>query len=273
MSALAKFNWFSQAPFGCVLYRVLLNPNESSQFLAANAVYKVITGQSEQDLSASNLYDLTLKPLYFSKNTGLHYQVTSFAPEPGLQLVILQQMPDFLISNGRPAGQGASKITTALLALTQQYNTLALPELSAFMPHILAQLGQAVAADRVYIFDYDFKRQTCSNTFEWCAEGIIPELQNLQQVPLSLLPQWLNTHLKGQEMYLPDVPAMPEDDALKQVLQPQGIKSLLTLPIRTEQQLLGFVGFDSVRQHHYYTEQERLLLSVFAQVLQRFYQH
>lgn len=272
MTVLAKFNWLSQAPFGCALYRVLPAPEELSQFIAANAVFKVICGLSEQDLLQSQIDDFNLKPLYFSENTGLYYQVTSFAPEPQLQLVLLQQMPDFVVNKPRAAGQGAEKITAVLLALTQQYNTLAVPELTVFMPNILAELGQAVAADRVYIFDYDFKRQTCSNTFEWCAEGIIPELQNLQQVPLSLLPQWLSTHLKGQEMYLPDVPAMPDDDALKQVLQPQGIKSLLTLPIRTEQQLLGFVGFDSVRQHHYYTEQERLLLNVFAQILQRFYQ-
>lgn len=271
MSSLSKFSWLSQAPFGCALFRIDFTPDEKSEFLTANAVFKVITGQIEQQLIHSDINEYILKPLYFSVNTGLYYQVTSYAPEPGLQLVLLQQMPDFIAARHEDKRAGAEKISAALLALTQQFNTLAGPELSTFLPNILAELGQAVAADRVYIFDYDLRLQTCSNTFEWCAAGILPEIENLQQVPLALLPQWLGTHAKGQEMYLPDVPAMPAEDALKQILQPQGIKSLLTLPIRREEKLLGFVGFDSVRQHHYYTEQERLLLSVFAQILQRLY--
>ena len=68
-------------------------------------------------------------------------------------------------------------------------------------------------------------------------------------------------------MYIPDVPSLPDGDALKQLLQPQGIKSLLTLPMLADKALLGFVGFDSVKQHHYYSEQERLLLGVFSRML------
>lgn len=40
--------------------------------------------------------------------------------------------------------------------------------------HMLAELGNIIHADRLYILETDGK--TASNTFEWCREGITPEI-------------------------------------------------------------------------------------------------
>ena len=48
---------------------------------------------------------------------------------------------------------------------------------------------------------------------------------------------------------------------------PQGIKSLITLPLMVGKDCIGFVGFDSVRQHRSYSEIEDSLLTIFANML------
>ena len=63
-----------------------------------------------------------------------------------------------------------------------------------------------------------------------------------------------------------DVQALPPGP-LRDVLEPQGIQSLIALPMNANEQLLGFVGFDSVFTTHIYTPEEVALLKLFAEIL------
>lgn len=130
----------------------------------------------------------------------------------------------------------------------------------------LKKLGQFVTADRAYIFEYNFKNQTCSNTFEWCNDGTEPQLENLQNISLDLMKEWVNSNRRGEIMSIPKVEEMP-DSEIKQILSQQEIKSLLVLPILGKSECLGFVGFDSVKSHYSYSNKEKDLLFFFAQMI------
>jgi PAS domain S-box-containing protein len=130
----------------------------------------------------------------------------------------------------------------------------------------LKKMAQFVNADRAYTFDYDWENDICDNIYEWCAEGIRPEIDNLQGVPLSMMQDWVEAHRKGEPMYVPDVFRLPRG-AVREILEPQGIKSVLSVPMMNEGACIGFVGFDSVRKHHHYTDVEKQLLQLFAQLL------
>ena len=56
-------------------------------------------------------------------------------------------------------------------------------QLDDITPSILKSVGKYTAADRVYIFEWSSeKKESFKNTFEWCASGIEPQIQNLQEV-------------------------------------------------------------------------------------------
>ncbi len=130
----------------------------------------------------------------------------------------------------------------------------------------LSKMGGFVNADRAYTFDYDWEKNVCDNTYEWCAQGISPEIGNLQGLPLNMVKNWVNTHSEGKTMYIPNVFDLPKEGA-REILEPQGIKSLIAVPMMNEGNCIGFVGFDSVREHHIYSEEEQQLLKIFAQSL------
>ena len=130
----------------------------------------------------------------------------------------------------------------------------------------LKKLGQFVTADRAYIFEYNFKNQTCSNTFEWCNDGTEPQIEKLQNISLDLMKEWVDSNRRGEIMSIPKVEEMP-DSELKQILSQQEIKSLLVLPILGKSECLGFVGFDSVKSHYNYSNKEKDLLFFFAQMI------
>jgi PAS domain S-box-containing protein len=156
-----------------------------------------------------------------------------------------------------------------LIKISSTYINIDLDKVEIAIQDSLEDMGRFVGADRAYIFEYDFKQLTVSNTFEWCTEGITAEMANLQEVPIEYIPQWVEQHRKGEPFYIPDISQLPEDgpDGLRAILEPQGIQSLIAIPMRSTRELIGFVGFDSVRSKHEYTDKERKLLFLFAQLL------
>ncbi len=156
-----------------------------------------------------------------------------------------------------------------LIGILSTYINIKLPDVEQVINHSLQELGEFVEADRSYIFDYDFKKQTSSNLYEWCADGIEPEIENLQNLPLEIFPQWVEKHRLGELFYVPDVEALDDEaeGGLKNILAPQGIKSLIAFPMIDQDELIGYVGFDSVKKRQEYTDREQKLLFVFSQML------
>ncbi len=161
------------------------------------------------------------------------------------------------------------ELQNILIDISAAYINIDLDRVAPVIQNSLQELGEFVNADRAYIFDYDFINDTTSNIYEWCGEGISPEIDNLQDVPLSYLPDWLEIHKKGDPFYVDDVNDLPDNgpESLRQLLERQSIKSLITLPMLRNGKLIGFVGFDSVRTTHQYDEKEKKLLFLFAQML------
>lgn len=127
----------------------------------------------------------------------------------------------------------------------------------------LAQTGRLVGSDRVYVFRH--RRPGCmDNTHEWVAPGIEPMIDHLQDVPLDLLDEWRPDFDAGRPVTIPDVAALPPDSALRDVLGMQGIRSLLAVPMMREGRIVGFVGYDAVRDHRQFLPMETQLLQAVA---------
>ncbi len=153
-----------------------------------------------------------------------------------------------------------------LFQLSASFINLSLDQLDAAIDAALASMGQFVDADRAYVFWHDLEAGTTSNTHEWCGPGISPQIDSLQSVPLESVPEWTEPHSQGQVINVPDVAALPES-SLRDLLVSQDILSLISLPMIGKKGYQGFVGFDSVRQPHFYSDEEVRLLGLFANLL------
>ena len=154
-----------------------------------------------------------------------------------------------------------------LVETANVYIHLPFEQLDGAIARSLKELGEYAGADRFYIFRYDLEAQTTSNTHEWCAEGIEPQIDELQDVPTSLFPDWIEAHQKGEPMVIEDVSAIPAESSLRQLLEPQGIRSLVTVPMMDGDRCIGFLGLDAVRSTKTYSQHEITLLKVFGNML------
>lgn len=68
----------------------------------------------------------------------------------------------------------------------------------------LARLGTFVEADRASFVEF-IAGDVARNAHECCANGIEPEIDNLQNVPRTMLDFWITSLQEGQPVHLPDI--------------------------------------------------------------------
>lgn len=160
-----------------------------------------------------------------------------------------------------------SELQDLLIEVSNTYIHLLLEQLDCNLQRSMEQLGKFVNADRFYIFDYDWNKITATNTHEWCAPGIEPQLEYLKDIPIDEMEDWTMNHKAGRKLAILDVLALPEDSYTRSILEPQGIKSIFTVPLMEGQNCIGFIGLDFVKNHYNFSEVEERLLVVFADLL------
>jgi PAS domain S-box-containing protein len=134
---------------------------------------------------------------------------------------------------------------------------------------VLGELGRAVDVHRTYIMHFRDDGRTCDNTHEWCAEGVSPEIDNLQGIDTTPLTWWWSSMAVGDPVVINDIRTMPPEGAIEQeFLGAQGIQSLLALPmISREHGLIGFVGYDDVKRPRIWNDDDLRALRVVSDLL------
>jgi PAS domain S-box-containing protein len=158
------------------------------------------------------------------------------------------------------------KLQNLIMNIATQFINSPIDRIEDSINRSLKEIGQFVHADRSYIFDYNREKRTSSNLYEWCNNEISPQIENLQDIPFDEIPLWIENHFIGKTMDIPVVEDLPKEK-LRELLELQDIKSLLALPLMKEGICIGFIGFDSVKNHYSYTEQDKKILTLFAEML------
>ena len=134
--------------------------------------------------------------------------------------------------------------------LQKAYASLINEEIKHFddnIVNVLKLFGRMVYADRAYIFEFKLDDKVCNNTYEWCNRGIMPKKSQFMQIPFSEMEDWIEAHESGDPYYIQDVSSMSKSSALRKLLEPQGIMSMVAVPMMKDGKCYGSVGFDSVK--------------------------
>ncbi|MEI6631135.1 MAG: diguanylate cyclase, partial [bacterium] len=123
----------------------------------------------------------------------------------------------------------------------------------------LETIGRFVGVDRSYIFLVNNDQSRTSNAYEWCAEGVEPLKEGLQNIPVDKFP-WFYKKIKNLEnIYIPRLEDFPKEAAVeKEFISSQGLKSIMIVPMVYGKEPVGFIGFDSVEEKKW--SQENILL-------------
>ncbi|MBR2382252.1 MAG: diguanylate cyclase, partial [Anaerotignum sp.] len=139
-------------------------------------------------------------------------------------------------------------------------------DVESSMQDVLALIGQQLNVSRVYVFENTPDNKYCNNTFEWCNKGVEPQIDNLQMISYEDdIPTFLENFNEEDVFYVSDVSTLTSD--LRDILEPQGIKSVLHCAIRDNGVFRGYVGFDDCKNKRLWTKDQVHLLTFFSQML------
>lgn len=144
-------------------------------------------------------------------------------------------------------------------------------DFSAALSQVVMLLGELLGASRSYIFQYDDENKIISNTHEWCADGVTPYKDSLQQLSFHTQFPWLSQQLEGGNIVnissLDELPAAAHQ--FRKELEKEQIKSILILPIFNR----GFIGFDQFSQQKKWSPSDLALLDAIKDILEQGFAH
>lgn len=116
----------------------------------------------------------------------------------------------------------------------------------ALIPSLLENIGQITHANRAYIFSFH-EEEECyyRNAYEWCQDGVTPQIENLQHVPAALIPYWDGTLRRGKAISTWDLETVRDImPAEYDILHAQDVHSIAVLPIFATGKFIGFIGLN-----------------------------
>ncbi len=132
----------------------------------------------------------------------------------------------------------------------------------------LKDIGRLCGAGRAYLFQFSADGKTMSNTHEWCAGGVSPQIDKLRNLPIETFPWWIVKLRRGESIHITDISKMPDKAAAeREILESQGIKSLLALPVYIMDELAGFIGFDKVKETGGWSDYDISILGLTAEII------
>lgn len=132
----------------------------------------------------------------------------------------------------------------------------------------LARIGEMTGVDRAYMVAMAGDRVDDKYKHEWTAPGIAPALYEYQRKGPDDF-AWFKARLEeGRPTAIHDVEALPPEAANeREMLASLGIKSGLFTPMKANNQLVGFVGFDSIKRKRVWSEETVNQLKLVGDIL------
>ena len=190
----------------------------------------------------------------------------------------LQKLQDLAQAERRQAEEALRYrvgIEHLVAQISSQLAAVSADAIDAAINQGLAAIGAFTGADRAYVFLFKNGDRVVDNTHEWCAEGVEPQIERLQNIVVAQELPWFTAQLRSQKVFhVPDVAKLPQEANIeREHFTAQGIQSLITVPMEISGSLGGFLGFDAVREQRLWSGAEQALLrligNTFSRLLER----
>lgn len=179
--------------------------------------------------------------LYTGENTPVSIYTNRLETDEGVYILIFLYK---VVSDD--ASEAHSNALSAALEIAYKAENA-----NASIENLLAFSGNYTNVSRVYIFEAVSDSLT-SNTYEWCASGIEPSIDQLKNLPKA--DYSYDDIIANGLAVTDDIRNLSDED--RAILEPQGIKSLALIPIYSMKKPLGYIGFDDCTHYRKWTPLE-----------------
>lgn len=156
--------------------------------------------------------------------------------------------------------------------LSTVFINLSPAEIDSAINRALEAIGRFSGVDRSYIFSVYDSKTKADNIYEWCLEGVESRMSALKGITDEMMP-WFAKKIRNNEViHIRNIDDMPEEAAReKDFMKREGLKSVIIVPLLYDNDIMGLIGFDSIKIEKVWSENDISLLrtagSIFASAL------
>lgn len=257
---------FEDIPVPYAVFQLIYDAAHSlvvnTRYLYVNRAYCRMAGSSSKTLIGRNFLDFypdgvmwfpycqqafeekrAVHACVYSKETG-HWLDFTVGPST------MENAVAFIFTNVDETVQETRRETTTdgiILRISKLLNND--EDFEKGMNHALEDLSRYIHPDRLYVLETD--GITVSNTFEWCASGVEPEMETLQNLDYDgYLSGWEKYLKKSADVVIADIEELKADDPVDyENLKRQGIRCLAAAPFYNRGRLIGYLGADNYEKN------------------------
>ncbi len=128
--------------------------------------------------------------------------------------------------------------------------------------------GEFFQADRCSFFRFTDQMAQFYLESQWCREGINQSFSLNQMFDSSSFPRWIEQLNKKTAIVTSDINELPKEASFeKEALLALGVKSLVTIPVFIQDQIIGFLGFDFIKQKVDFSPDQISMLRLISNIL------
>ncbi len=164
--------------------------------------------------------------------------------------------------------QESLRFERSVSRLSQLFIQLPEDKLDHAINESLAILAEFIPSDFGFIFEFSPDYKTLHKTHHWHSYKYTPQLSFNEPVPTQGLESFIQKMKNGEVTVLNfknDI--SPDTEVASYIFHKLRIFSCLTAPMREGDKLIGFIGFASMNEKQIWKDEEKRLLSTFAEIL------
>ncbi len=223
---------------------------------------KVVTGKCKNNIETIFITK-NGKRIHVEGNINCRYEKDNLISTRGIFRDISERITSEKLLNGQLKKEkligevSRSFINTNFASLPKSINTA------------LQLCGETLSSDRVSLFRFSSNKNYASTKYQWTNKGIRKEEITATDHNKSF-PWWRKQLAEFNYVNIPDVDILPlEAQNEKDTYKSQGIKSLLSIPLTNNKEVLGFIDFDSLTTIRAWKEDEISTLQLIAEIISK----
>ena len=159
------------------------------------------------------------------------------------------------------------QMETLAMDISSRFINLPAHEVDEHIELALSEICRFTKTDSGYIFKFYNDDSMFSMTHLWKTNKLQTSKEQLQQLAVSSMPWWTNEILNRRNVVVSSTDELPEKAVVeKSIIEGQGIRSIVDVPLVYQNRVVGFLGFSSTLQHRYWAGKEVNLVKIVGQV-------
>jgi len=155
-----------------------------------------------------------------------------------------------------------------LAQIVSRFVQVSVDELDQSIEQALADIGQFVECDRSFLCQYHDEVTKVDNTHDWCAPGVPSVKEHFQDFDLVGMEWFTSRMAAGQPVLITRSEELGDEAAyLREVLQKVRVRSLLCVPLLSQGELRGFIGFAFLTRAYSWHDEQVDLLRIVGETL------